>query len=170
MENYRILSVKYEDLPECVNTIREAFKANAEKFGFTKENYPSSGAFIELEDLQAAKARGVHMYAAWIENTKDGKDKIIGYVQLEKKDPETYSFQKFAVLPEYQSLGVGRMLIAFCRNKAITSGAKKIKLIMVYDNKKLLNTYEMSGFKLVGTKRDDKHPFLQGIMEMDLTK
>ena len=162
MNQYRILSVKEEDLPSCVDTIRAAFKENAEKYGFTRENYPTSGAFIELEDLLRAKARGVHMYAAWVGS------RIVGYVQLEKKPDKVYSFQKFAVLPECQKLGVGRRLIDFCRNKATIYGADKITLLMVYENEYLRNFYETNGFRLVRTERDDAHPFLQGIMEMDL--
>lgn len=160
MENYRILSVTDDDLDACVQTIRSAFKDNAEKYGFTKENYPSGGAFITLDDLKKAKEKGVHMYAAWL------GDKIVGYVQLEKKDAKTYSFQKFAVLPECQQLGVGKMLIAFCKNKAKVHGASEVVLLMVYDNKKLLSFYEANGFELITTKRDDSHPFLQGIMRM----
>lgn len=52
MENYRILSVTEQDFEACVQTIRSAFKENAQKYGFTKENYPSGGAFIELDDLK----------------------------------------------------------------------------------------------------------------------
>ncbi len=162
MENYRILSVTEQDFEACVQTIRSAFKENAQKYGFTKENYPSGGAFIELDDLKKAKSRGVHMYAAWL------GDKIVGYVQLEKVNKSTYSFQKFAVLPDCQQLGVGKMLIAFCKNKAKIHGADKVVLLMVYENKKLLSFYEANGFKLIETKRDSSHPFLQGIMQMDI--
>ncbi|MFI3324637.1 MAG: GNAT family N-acetyltransferase [Clostridia bacterium] len=162
MDNFRIMTIKDEDLLECVNTIRSAFAVNAKIFGFTKQNYPSSGAFITLEDLQMAKARNVHMYGVWIEN------EIAGYVQLERKGEDTYSFQKFAVLPEYRQLGIGKALIAFCKNKATIYGAKKISLIMVLENERLLNIYLESGFKLIGTKEDDAHPFVQGVMELTL--
>ena len=162
MDNYRILSVSEDDFEACAQTIRSAFKDNAIKYGFTKENYPSGGAFIQVDDLKKAKVRGVHMYAAWLGND------IVGYVQLERVDGKTYSFQKFAVLPECQQLGVGKMLIAFCKNKAKIHGADKLVLLMVYENKKLLKFYEANGFKLVRTERDEKHPFLQGIMQMDI--
>ncbi len=101
MKKYSIVSATEKDFNQCVITVRKAFYESREKFGFTKENYPSSGAFITEADLVAARLRGVHMYVAVI------KKQIIGYVQLEKKNNGVYSFQKFAVLPEYRHLGVG---------------------------------------------------------------
>lgn len=162
MEQYKILSVRDEDIPACAETIRRAFSVSAKRFGFTKENYPSSGAFITEEMIREKKQKGVHMYAAWI----DGR--IAGYVQLEKLAAGIYSFQKFSVLPEYQQSGIGSALIAFCKNKATIYGGKEIHLIMVYENKKLLSLYESYGFVLTETKSDDAHPFLQGIMVMKL--
>lgn len=159
---YRITSVRYEDIPQCAETIRAAFLPNAEKYGFTKENYPSSGAFIEEETLVESKNNGVHMYAAWMGG------KIVGFVQLAHPEKKLCLFQKFAVLPEYQHSGIGRRLIAFCKNKSRIIGAEKIKLIMVYDNEALRKFYESEGFVLVRTEEDEAHPFVQGIMEMDL--
>lgn len=162
MDQYKILSVTDGDLPMCLETIKAAFSVNSEKFGFTVKNYPSSGAYLTLDKLKSAKSRGVHMYAAWVD------EKIAGYVQLEKKEAGIYSFQKFAVLPEYQKLGLGKALISFCRNKATIYGGKKITLLMVYKNTQLLQFYEANGFVLTETIEDSEHPFICGIMEMSL--
>lgn len=159
---YKILSVQPEELEACLETVHSAFLASCRKYGFTKENYPKSGAFLSLEELQQAKMNGVHMYAAWV----DGR--AAGYVQLEKKENGVYSFQKFAVLPEYQNLGIGKALIRFCCNKAAVYGGKKLRLLMVYENRQLLDFYTANGFRLVETGRDAEHPFEYGIMEMDL--
>ncbi len=162
MNNYKILSVKDEDLEQCLHTIQLAFKKSTIDYGLTKENYPSGGAFITLDKLKQTKANGVHMYAAWVD------DKIVGYVQLQKKDDGVYSFQKFAVLPEFQQFGIGKSLIEFCKNKAKVYGGKKIVLVMINENEKLKQFYSDNGFKLVGTKTDDAHPFLQGLFEFNL--
>lgn len=162
METFKILSVKEEDLEMCLDTIHKAFGANCERFGFTKENYPSGGAFLTLDVLKKQKTQGVHMYAAWVGG------KIIGYVQLEKKENGVYSFQKFAVLPGYQNIGIGKALISFCKNKAKIYGGEKIKLLFVYNNEKLRNFYLDNGFKIISTSTDDDHPFLCGNMEMEL--
>ena len=44
MKNYRISSVQIENLPMCLDTIHRAFKLNCDRFGFTKENYPTCAA------------------------------------------------------------------------------------------------------------------------------
>lgn len=163
MNQYKILSVQEDELEACAETVRAAFGITAAEFGFTKENYPSGGAFITRDVLAKAKERGVHMYAAWV----DGK--VAGYVQLEKKEGGVYSFQKFAVLPQYQQLGIGRALIAFCRNKAEIYGGRKLSLIMVDRNEKLKLFYQSNGFQVIGTKTDPEHPFLQALLEMELS-
>jgi ribosomal protein S18 acetylase RimI-like enzyme len=160
MNQYKILSVKKEELPQCLKTIRTAFSITSQKYGFTKENYPLGGAFLTIDDLVKKFDSGVHMYAAWVD------DKVAGYVQLEKTAPGVYSFQKFAVLPEFQKLGIGSSLIAFCKNKASVYGGHEIRLIMIYSNKELLSFYENNGFKLIKTKEDKDHPFVQGIMTL----
>ncbi len=162
MVKHTIQSVSLEQLPQCLETIHKAFSINCEKYGFTEENYPSCAAFIGLEDLIKAKENGTHFYAVFI----DGR--VAGCVQLKRIDAVTYSFTRFAVLPEYQHLGLGRELVAHCKAKATEYGAKKMTLLMVYENESLRRFYESCGFTLVETKRDSQHPFLCGIYEMIL--
>ncbi len=162
MIDYTIQSLTAEQLPQCLETVHRAFGANCERFGFTKENYPSCAAFLTLDDLIKAKQQGTHFYAICI----DGK--VAGCVQLKRINGDTYSFTRFAVLPEYQHLGLGRRLVNHCREKATEYGAKKMTLLMIYENEKLRHFYESCGFVLVETKRDDSHPFLCGIYEMRL--
>lgn len=162
MIKHTIQNVTYEQLPQCLDTIHKAFSINCEKYGFTKENYPSCAAFTTLEELIAAKDNGTHFYAVFIEG------RIAGCVQLKRIDSDTYAFTRFAVLPEYQHEGLGRALIAHCKAKTKEHGASKMTLLMVYENEQLRRFYESCGFELVETGRDDQHPFLYGIYEMKI--
>lgn len=162
MKHYKILSVQWEELPMCLDCVKAAFSVMAGKYKYTEESYPGSAAYLSLEDLQLAKEKSVHMYAAWM----DGR--IVGYVQLEKKPGGIYSFQRFAVHPEYQSHGFGRALVSFCKNKATVYGGKKISLLMINENEALKKFYESCGFKLSHVGTDDSHPFEYAIMEMEL--
>ena len=76
--SFKIASIGQTDLPACLETIHRAFAINCERFGFTKENYPSCAAFLTLEELLAEKANGTHLYGAWV----DGE--FVGCVQLQK--------------------------------------------------------------------------------------
>lgn len=162
MKNYRISSVQIENLPMCLDTIHRAFKLNCDRFGFTKENYPTCAAFMTLDELKKAKESGTHIYAVWVDS------RIAGCVQLKRHENDVYWLRRFAVLPEYQNLGFGKELISFCKHKAIEYSGKKIQLLMVYENEQLRNLYTSCGFVLKETRRDDEHPFLCGIYEMDL--
>lgn len=162
MAEHDIRSVTYEQLPQCLETVQKAFGVNCEKFGFTKENYPSCAAFLTLKDLIKAKKNGTHFYGVFV----DGR--IAGCVQLKRVDKATYSFTRFAVLPEYQHYGFGRELIAHCKAKAREYGAQKMTLLMMYDNEHLRRFYESCGFELVRTQQDEFHPFLCGIYEIQV--
>lgn len=162
MIEYKIESVSVEQLPQCLETIHKAFNINCQRFGFTKENYPSCAAFLTLDDLKKAKDKGTHIYAIWL----DGK--VAGCVQLKRTENNEYAFTRFAVLPEYQNLGLGRELVLHCKKKAAEYGGKRLTLLMVYENEQLRHFYEACGFTLVKTRRDDQHPFLCGIYEMEV--
>ena len=162
MKEYKILSVKTEELGQSLETIRAAFSEKVEQFGYTPENYPTCAAFLTLEELEAAKAKKVHMYAAWV------NDEMAGYVQLEKKAEGVYSFQRFSVLPKYQHMGIGRALVAHCKKRAASYGAKRLVLLMRYANKTLFEFYKSCGFTLVRLGEDEAHPFRFAIMELDI--
>lgn len=163
MLEYEIHSVEYEQLPLCLETLHSAFGESAKRLGYTKETYPTSAAYITLEELIEAKDRGVHMYAACVEGGK-----VAGYVQLEKQGDGVYAFRRFAVLPEYQKLGIGRALVSHCRDRAALYGGKKLTLMMINDNKKLKEFYISNGFAVVSTHRDGTYPFEYSIMELEL--
>jgi GNAT superfamily N-acetyltransferase len=162
MISYEIRSVKDDELGACLSTLHSAFGESAKKYGYTKKTYPSSGAYLTLDDLKDAKANGVHMYAAFVEET------VAGYVQLEKKRDGVYVFRRFAVLPEYQHIGLGKALIAHCRKRAAAIGARRIELLMMSGNTGLLAFYESNGFRLIRTGKDEKYPFEYAIMEMEI--
>ncbi len=163
MLEYEIHSVEYSQLPLCLNTLHAAFGKSAEQFGYTRETYPQSGAYVTLDDLYKAKEDGVHMYAACVAGGL-----VAGYVQLWKMGDGTYAFRRFAVLPEYQKLGIGRALVSHCRDRAALYGGKKLTLLMIDQNQKLKDFYISCGFKVTKTATDDSYPFTYSLMELEL--
>ena len=163
MLEYGIHSVEEHQLPMCLEALHAAFGESAARFGYTKESYPSSGAYITLDQLIEAKRKGVHMYAACVEGGL-----VAGYVQLEKIEAGVYAFRRFAVLPEYQKLGIGRALVSHCRDRAALYGGKKLTLVMINDNQKLKEFYQSNGFKTVEVRNDGAYPFEYAIMELEL--
>lgn len=163
MLEYEIHSVEEYQLPMCLETLHAAFGESARQFGYTKETYPTSGAYVTLEELAEAKKQGVHMYAACVDGGR-----VAGYVQLKKQENGAYAFCRFAVLPEYQKLGIGRALVSHCRERAALYGGKKLTLLMINKNEKLKKFYESNGFRTVLTADDGAYPFEYSIMELEL--
>ena len=149
-------------LPCGFYAIHQAFRPNCERFGFTPQNYPTCAAYLTLEELRQEKASGTHIYGIMVDGV------LAGCVQLKKTAPGIYAFRRFAVLPAYQNLGLGKELVNHCRAKAIEYGGETMHLLMVYENESLRHFYESCGFTLKKTCRDDAHPFLCGIYEMSL--
>jgi ribosomal protein S18 acetylase RimI-like enzyme len=103
------------------------------------------------------------MYAACVDGGK-----VVGYVQLQKLNDGNYSFRRFAVLPDYQKLGIGRALVSHCRDRAALYGGKKMTLMMINDNQKLKDFYLSCGFRVVRTANDGAYPFEYSILELEL--
>ena len=165
IQSFKIASVGQKDLPACLETIHKAFAINCERFGFTRESYPTCAAFLTIEELIDEKENGTHIYGAWV------GESLVGCVQLQKdfkNGEKSYTFKRFAVLPEYQHGGIGKALVAHCRDRAATYGGTKMRLLMVYENEVLRSFYEACGFRLIETGRDADHPFLFGIYEIEL--
>lgn len=158
MQQADIRAVELSDIDECVDVIRKAFLPKAIQYGFTKENYPTSGAFIERETLLNLLEKESLMFAVWFDN------KIVGYFQLLKKDEKEYLFQKFAVLPEYQQFGLGKTMVNFAKCTIKALGVEKISLIMINDNIELKKFYISSGFCQKSIINNEKYPFEQALM------
>ena len=69
-----------------------------------------------------------------------------------------FYLDSLAVLPEYRSCGVGRMLLCAMRDMAIEAGHEKVGLIVDFDNPRAEALYNSLGFERVGRKRFLGHP------------
>ncbi len=108
--------------------------------------------------------------------------KIIGTIMLygdfsDKGDvPELYKrkdvrvFGKFAVEPEYQKLGVGRMLMDFIENHAREMGMKEMALDTSDETTSLINYYKKRGYKFICHHQWKITNFRSVIMSKELKK
>ena len=80
MLEYEIHSVEEYQLPDCLKTLHAAFGESAKIYGYTRESYPSSGAFITLDDLVKAKEKGVHIVSIAIDAPQDAIAALAGKV------------------------------------------------------------------------------------------
>ena len=156
-----IRRMSLEEIPECVNVIRGAFKTVADELGFTEENAPRFTAFATDENRLGyqfcvdKKPMIVYLH----------QGSIVGYYSLALLENGNVELNNLSVLPEFRHLGIGEKLVNDAIEKVRTFGKDKIEIGIVEENVKLRKWYEKLGFIHTGTKKYDFFPFTCGYME-----
>ena len=151
------------EIPECVNVIKSAFKTVADELGFTEENAPRFTAFATDENRirsQYDENRPMYVYLE--------HGKIIGYYSLAFLENGNIEINNLSVLPEYSHLGIGEKLLEDAEKKTRELGKNKIEIGIVEENQILRKWYEKHGFVHTGTKKFDFFPFTCGYMEKNI--
>ena len=164
-ERYNMIKeIDRNDIPKCVQVIRNSFLTVAEEFGFTVENAPRFTAYATTEDRLFYQLDNEHrlMYAYYSD------DEIIGYYSLLLQDNKECELNNLCVLPQYRHKHFGTDLLNDAYIRAWESGCTKINIGIVEENKVLRKWYEDNGFIHIGTKKFDFFPFTCGYMERNL--
>ena len=155
-----------EEIPECVQVIRESFQTVADEFGFTVENAPRFTAFATDEGRLYyqfhEEKRPMYVYLV-------GK-KIVGYYSLALREDGSAELGSISVLPEYRHKGIGAKLMTDAMLRAKAFGKTVMKLSIVEENQVLRKWYEGFGFVHTGTQKFDFFPFTCGYLERELPK
>ncbi len=162
-EDY-IREMKMDEISECVNVIRNAFKTVADELGFTRENAPRFTAFAtddtRLKYQMLVEKRPMYVYLH--------EGKVVGYYSFGITENGNIELNNLAVLPEFRHLGIGEKLVNDASEKVKAFGKDKIEIGIVEENVKLRKWYEKLGFIHTGTKKFDFFPFTCGYMEKRL--
>ena len=156
-----IRRMSLEEIPECVNVIRGAFKTVADELGFTEENAPRFTAFatdtnrLGYQFCIEKKPMFVYLH----------QGSIVGYYSLALLENGNVELNNLSVLPEFRHLGIGEKLVKDAFEKVKAFGKDKIEIGIVEENVKLRKWYEKLGFIHTGTKKYDFFPFTCGYME-----
>ena len=159
-----IEAIKENDIPACVELIRESFGTVAEQFGIAAENAPRFTAFATTEGRllrQFAEERRP-MYAF-----RDGSS-IVGYYSLLLKSSEECELNSLCVSPACRHRGIGKELLLHAFSAATALGCSRMSIGIVEENSVLRSWYESFGFIHAGTKNFDFFPFTCGYMEKEL--
>jgi ribosomal protein S18 acetylase RimI-like enzyme len=159
-EDY-IREMNMDEISECVNVIRTAFKTVADELGFTRENAPRFTAFAtddtRLKYQMLVEKRPMYVYLH--------EGKVVGYYSFGITENGNIELNNLAVLPEFRHLGIGEKLVNDALEKVKAFGKDKIEIGIVEENVKLRKWYEKLGFIHTGTKKFDFFPFTCGYME-----
>ena len=156
-----IRQMERQEIPRCVEVIREAFGTVAEEFGITPENGSRFTAFAtddrRLRWHLEQEQRPMFVYC------EDGQ--IVGYYSLALLKDGAIELNNLAVIPGYRHKGIGRQLLLHAFRQAGERGCTVMKIGIVEENQRLRRWYEAAGFVHTGTEKYDFFPFTCGYME-----
>ncbi len=101
------------DLSNAVKVLNESHGTVAKEFGFTKENNPTNGAFIDEQTLKVQLDKGIELYQLTVD------EKVVGCIAVEKSSKEigTFYIEKVSIIPEVQAPRIWNQDDGFCRRK-----------------------------------------------------
>lgn len=160
-----IRKIQREDIPQCVDVIRESFATVAKEFGFTEENAPRFTAFATTKERLEWHLDGEHrsMYGYF-----DG-EKLIGYYSLLVKENGECELNNLCVLPDYRHKKIGGQLLKNAFQNARNMNCRKMNIGIVEENQLLRKWYEDYGFYHIGNEKFDFFPFTCGYLAKELT-
>ena len=98
-----IRHMSLEEIPECVQVIRNSFQTVADEFGFTADNAPRFTAFATDEQRIryqfCVEKRPMFVYLLGT--------RIVGYYSIAIRDENEAELNNLAVLPEYRHCRIG---------------------------------------------------------------
>ena len=155
--------VKREQLPACLEILRNSYEATAVRFGMTEENCPYRGRTrLPLSELEREYDEGAWMVGYLV----DGE--LVGFLSLQQEG-RTLHIQDLAIVPERQSRGYGSALLRYAEARAVERGCEKLSLGMVHDHEALRGWYEHQGFSTVQVRCFEKVRYGVGLMEKGIS-
>ncbi|MCF3172819.1 GNAT family N-acetyltransferase [Streptomyces sioyaensis] len=133
------------DVPGLVELIESAYRGDASRAGWTTEADLLAGQRTDPDGVRAV----VH--------TTDGRlliaerdGELIACCQLEHRGDHAY-FGMFAVRPELQGDGLGKVIIAEAERTAReTWGAREMRMTVIRQREELIAWYERRGYRRTG--------------------
>ncbi len=82
-----------------------------------------------------------HVYVAYWEGIP------VGSLRVEIKGEKAY-ISRFAILPEYQGLGIGSEMLSFAEKSLVSSPAEMVELYSAVENSRLKDFYLSKGYQI----------------------
>ncbi|MEV7381161.1 GNAT family N-acetyltransferase [Streptomyces lydicus] len=133
------------DVPELVTLIESAYRGDASRAGWTTEADLLEGQRTDPDGVAAVvNADSGRLLIA----ERDGE--LIACCQLEHRGDHAY-FGMFAVRPELQGGGLGKIIIAEAERTAVeTWGAREMRMTVIRQRAELVAWYERRGYRRTG--------------------
>lgn len=150
---------KERELEMSTHIIREAFLTVAKDFNLTRENARSNAAFIEVDDLEKMKDKGILLIGVF-----EGEEQV-GFIAIEKASDTLYYMEKLAVLPTFRHRGIGKHIMDYVFDLVENGGGEKVSIAVINENSVLKKWYMNYGFVETDIKKFAHLPFTVCFME-----
>ncbi|KUL38175.1 GCN5 family acetyltransferase [Streptomyces sp. NRRL F-4489] len=133
------------DVPALVALVESAYRGDASRAGWTTEADLLAGQRTDADGVAAVVANdsGRLLIAE-----RDGE--LIACCQLEHRGDHAY-FGMFAVRPDLQGGGLGKVILAEAERTALTAfGAPEMRMTVIRQRAELIAWYERRGYRRTG--------------------
>ncbi|MFF0626378.1 GNAT family N-acetyltransferase [Streptomyces sp. NPDC004296] len=133
------------DVPGLVALVESAYRGDASRAGWTTEADLLEGRRTDPEGVAAVvRNESGRLLVA----ERDGE--LIACCQLENRGDHAY-FGMFAVRPELQGSGLGKVIIAEAERTALTAwGTPEMRMTVIRQRAELIAWYERRGYRRTG--------------------
>jgi ribosomal protein S18 acetylase RimI-like enzyme len=138
------------DAVAITELIESAYRGPVSRQGWTTEADLLDGQRTDLDAVRDAIARDdVRLLVAI------GADEVLlGCCQIERRSPELAYFGSFAVRPDLQNLGLGRVLLAAAESAAVTNWqSAAMEMTVIAQRAELIAWYRRRGYEPTGQTR-----------------
>jgi ribosomal protein S18 acetylase RimI-like enzyme len=138
------------DVPAVVALVESAYRGDGSRAGWTTEADLLDGQRTDAGSVAAAvaSARSCILVAVGED------DAILACCELEDYGSATAHFGMFAVRPDRQGAGLGRLLLGAAEQEARTAyGAVTLEMTVIAQRAELIDWYERRGYRRTGETR-----------------
>jgi ribosomal protein S18 acetylase RimI-like enzyme len=149
MTELDLRAAEIADLPVVCALIQSAYRGDASRTGWTTEADLLDGQRTEPKLLAAILADPDSVLMLGL------KPDLVGCFQLERRPGGLAYFGTFAIRPNLQAAGLGRLLLAAAEAIAVQRWqSTTIEMTVIAQRAELIAWYERRGYERTGEKRD----------------
>jgi ribosomal protein S18 acetylase RimI-like enzyme len=138
------------DTAAIVSLVQRAYRGDESRVGWTTEADLLDGQRIDAEGVTAKLTSS----RAEVLVGEDPAGRIVGCCELENRGSGTAYFGMFAVDPALQSSGIGRLLLEFAEERAVSQwSVSAIEMTVIEQRVELIDWYARRGYERTGEQR-----------------
>lgn len=155
-EKFQIKLAGESDVKSIINIVSRSFVQYCKAIGINTIEALEESEQNVLDDI-AHK----YVYLAYWE------DKPVGSIRIEIKERKA-TISRFAILPEYQALGIGSEILAFAEKSLDPLKIESVELYSAVDNIRLKDFYIHKGYSIISI--DDSKGYRKGLFQKKIQK